>query len=416
MFVAFTPHAEAVGLAQCVCQISDPKAPLYCPTVTCMDVTSGFSTNGICVAPGKCQGLGTSGPNGFGTDILKQVLGSLFQKLMQGSQNGNSGASTPSGASGQSCSSYTQTSDQSLAASNPCYYYVPPVSAGLGGTDSTGLGTSNNISDLLNQALGGTGTTNTNTNTDTNTNTNTNTNTSVSDTLNQIISGTQTNTNTNATTTASTTPSQIFSTTQATPSFLTPGLSGDIKTLTSGGTILAGNVDTGGNSTVAGFYGSDTFGGQPQGVIANLCQGRPWASNFLSYVIPPGFFDSLCALRGYTVGVTKPVQQSTVTVTQTPAKPITATTTTPVVSTVEPKVDIWASPATVSLGTRTSIFWTSQGVTNCTETSPDGNFSQSSLSGGASTAPITGATVFTISCLAPDGSHITDNVTVNLAI
>jgi hypothetical protein len=197
---------------------------------------------------------------------------------------------------------------------------------------------------------------------------------------------------------------------------LTPGISGDIKVLTSGGTILAGNVDTGGNTTVAGFYGSDTFGGQPQGVVANLCQNRPWASNFLSYVIPPGFFDSLCALRGYTVGTTQPVQQSTVTITQTPAKPVQATSTTQVTSTVQPKVDIWASPATVSLGARTSIFWTSQGVTNCTETSPDGNFSQTSLQGGASTAPITGATVYTISCLAPDGSHITDNVTVNLAI
>jgi hypothetical protein len=335
------------------------------------------------------------------------MLGPLFQQLMKGSQNGNSGASSPSGATGQTCTTYTQTSDPTLSASNPCYYYVPSVSSTLGGSsDVTSVGS--NVSDLLNNALGTTGSTDTNTNTNTNTN--------VSDTLNQIITG---QTTTNSTTSTTTQSGQIFSTTQATTALLTPGLSGDIKTLTSGGTILAGNVDTGGNSTVAGFYGSDTFGGQPQGVIAGLCQNRPWASSFLSYVIPPGFFDSLCSLRGYTVGTPQPVQQSTVTVTQTPAKPVVTTTpatTTEQTPTVPPKVDIWASPATVSLGARTSIFWTSQGVTNCTETSPDGNFSQQSLQGGASTAPITAATVFTISCLAPDGSHVTDNVTVNLAI
>jgi hypothetical protein len=354
-----------------------------------------------------CKGLSFSGGGqaggNAGLGLLQQAIGSLFQKLMQSSQSGASGSGGTSPTA--TCTSYTQTDDPNLA-SNPCYYYVPSVSSSLpNSTTDTGIGTSN-ISDLLNSALGGTDSADTNTNTNTNSN--------VSDTLNQIITG-QTTT---STTTATTSTGQIFSTTQATTAFLTPGISGDIKTLVNGGTILAGNVDTGSNSTVAGFYGSDTFGGQPQGVIAGLCQNRPWASSFLSYVIPPGFFDSLCSLRGYTVGNPQPVQQSTVTVTQTPATPVTTTaaTTTTQVPTVPPKVDIWASPATVSLGARTSIFWTSQGVTNCTETSPDGNFSQNSLQGGASTAPITAATVFTISCLAPDGSHITDNVTVNLAI
>jgi hypothetical protein len=79
-------------------------------------------------------------------------------------------------------------------------------------------------------------------------------------------------------------------------------------------------------------------------------------------------------------------------------------------------VDIWAVPAAVPLGARTTIFWNTQGVTNCTETSPDGSFNQNSLSGGAATVPITGATTFSISCDAPDGSHVTGYVVVNLAI
>ncbi|MBV9159462.1 MAG: hypothetical protein JO019_02600, partial [Candidatus Kaiserbacteria bacterium] len=164
------------------------------------------------------------------------------------------------------------------------------------------------------------------------------------------------------------------------------------------------------------------------------------SGNFLSYIIPPSFFDGLCNLRGYQVGAlpapapvatTSPVQVQ-LTQTSDNAKPVVVTpitvtkpaatttkttsknaTTTP---TVEPKADIWAVPPSVSLGARTSIFWNTQGVTSCTETSPDGSFSHDSLSGGASTVPITAATTFTISCLAPGGGHITNFVTVNLAI
>jgi len=81
-----------------------------------------------------------------------------------------------------------------------------------------------------------------------------------------------------------------------------------------------------------------------------------------------------------------------------------------------PSVSIWAVPPSVPSGARASIYWNTQGVTQCSETSSDGSFIQITLSGGAATAPLTSATTtFTISCLAPDGSHVIGNtfVTVN---
>jgi hypothetical protein len=77
-------------------------------------------------------------------------------------------------------------------------------------------------------------------------------------------------------------------------------------------------------------------------------------------------------------------------------------------------LNVWAEPASVRLGTRTYIFWTSRGATTCAVIGP--NFTQTSLSGGASTVPLSGATTFTMECTAPDGTKATDTVTVNLAI
>lgn len=405
-----------------------------CPNI-CWDETSGFNTYGTCVLSNKCEGKSTSGPNGFGLDQVAKILGDLMGQLMKGSQNGSAQTQpqtqtqTTGYGANTGCSSYTPTSDQTLAASNQCYYYVSSGSSS-GGYGSTGT----SVSDQLLQALGGStsgssnssntssGSTGTGTgdNTGANTNTNTNTNPNVSDILSQIYGGTPVTT-AGATSSASSSRS-IFSITQAVANpanqaNLAPGISGDVQLLNNGGTVVASSRDTGSNSAVAGFYGSDTFNGQPQGVVAGLCKSRPWASNFLSYIIPPSFFDSLCALRGYAVGNSHSASAPSVTVTQTAPKPIAKTpTSTPATAIAAPKVDIWASPMTVPLGSRTSIFWNTQGVTNCTETSPDGNFSQSTLSGGASTAPITGATTFTISCITPDGEHVTDNVTVNLSI
>jgi hypothetical protein len=79
------------------------------------------------------------------------------------------------------------------------------------------------------------------------------------------------------------------------------------------------------------------------------------------------------------------------------------------------RVDIWAVPASVPLGARTTVFWNTENVTNCTETSPDGNFNQTSLTGGAATVPLTGPTVFTISCLDSQHNPTTNYITVRIS-
>jgi hypothetical protein len=188
------------------------------------------------------------------------------------------------------------------------------------------------------------------------------------------------------------------------------GATGDVVLTGSGATVVAGSRDEQSNSETAGFYGSNAAGGQePLGVAAGLCRSRPWANNFLSTIVSTTFLDGLCKWRGYEVGIPTPAPV----LTQTPAKPKIAP---PVVLTIEPRADIWAVPPTVPLGARTTVFWNTQGVTSCTETSPDGSFNQNSLSGGAATVPLTDATTYTISCIAPDNSHITNYVTVNLKI
>ncbi len=200
---------------------------------------------------------------------------------------------------------------------------------------------------------------------------------------------------------------------------LPPGAYGDVRIMENGTTIIAGVRE--GNTEVAGFFGTKTSAGQSTSAVARLCTNRPWASNFLSFIIPPTFFDTLCSWRGYTVGAQ--TQTTTPTTIQTGAKPATTKTQiggsksgTTSAPTNGAKVDIWASPATVPLGARTSIFWSSQGTTECIETSPDGSFTHNSLKGGASTVPLTSPTTYTISCLASDGSHVVDSVTVQMAI
>lgn len=198
----------------------------------------------------------------------------------------------------------------------------------------------------------------------------------------------------------------------------TNGLHGDILSFGGGATIYASSRS--GNTEISGFYGS-TAGGTSQSAAGRMCQSRPWANNFLSYVIPPTFFDNLCSWGGYQVGVVQttgygggggastgsrsnnvsvpPPKSTTVYGTPTPAQ-----------------AKIWARPASVSLGGRTTIFWTSQNVTSCTESSSDGNFSGQSTSGGASTVALSGATTFSIQCNTIDGKTISDSTTVQIGI
>lgn len=229
---------------------------------------------------------------------------------------------------------------------------------------------------------------------------------------------TSSNTNTNANAGASasssaTTSPGVVSLPPANPG----GAQGNIQIVPNGATIVANTVDTNSNTAIAGFYGADTLGAQqPTSLVGQLCQNRPWAGSFLTYLIPPTFFDGLCQWQGYQVG-TPPAPQvqreSGVTLTQ---KKVPAPATTTPAQTVQPKVKIWAVPAAVPLGARATIDWNTQGVADCAETSPDGSFSQNSLRGSSATVPLTGATTFTISCQAPDGTPVTDYVTVNIAI
>lgn len=202
---------------------------------------------------------------------------------------------------------------------------------------------------------------------------------------------------------------------------LPPGAYGDVKILSNGTTIIAGMREN--NTEVAGFYGSNSTSGTS--AVAKMCANRPWASNFLSYVIPPSFFDSLCSWRGYTVGGGVKTTTTTTTGTLPTLKSVTGGTTKTITTATKPAtttapvtaiVDIWASPSTVPLGARTSVFWNTQGVTDCIETSPDGSFAHATLKGGASTVPLTSATTYTISCVAPNGAHVTDNVIVQIAL
>jgi hypothetical protein len=192
------------------------------------------------------------------------------------------------------------------------------------------------------------------------------------------------------------------------------GVSGDLKAGGTGATAYVGATDAESNASIAGFYGAGSGGSQALGLIATWCRTRPWATNFLSKLIPPSFFDNLCAARGYQVG--EPQTPGAAYVPPVKKKPSSTPVATSTGPTVAPKVDIWASPASVSLGGRTSIFWNTRGVKSCKETSSDGSFNQTSLSGGAATVPLTGATTFTISCETPDGSKAENSVTVNLSI
>jgi hypothetical protein len=360
----------------------------------------------------KCQAVLAPGLIGSGTgnvldsalSQLGQQVGQMLQQLMQGQAGGGGGSggtlqypvTCPNG-------SYT-TSDIAVYQSDPnCAQYVPSASSSID-TSISGSG-----ADALLNALNGTdnssgsGTTILNNNNNTNVNTNTNTNT-------------VTTTGTTATSSGVSIAGTGF------PVSLNPlssSASGDILLNPFGATILAGKTDLQSNTTVAGFYGSDTFGQQqPQGLAAALCQNRPWASSFLSVVIPSSFFDDLCTWRGYQVGNPAPVAQPVLQQTPVQHADTTPTSTTPVATTpaVPPQVDIWAVPSSVPLATRTTIYWNTQGVTNCSVASSDGNFNQNSLSGGAATVPLTAATTFTITCKAPDGSDVTGSTIVTLAI
>src|SRR3989344_6384055 len=354
---------------------------------------------GLCVATNNCQGNWfkdqqgkTQSPGdskGF-MDALKGVM-DLLKQAMQKDQQQQHQPQTGT----QGCTTYHQVSTPTT---DPCAYYVPPTSDSLLTNTTGNIGTG--VSDALLDALSG------------------GTNINVSDQLLGAINPQPSGTlpPLPSPTPADTAPPPAGGTLATQAVNLQAGAQGNIEITPGGVTVIARSRDTQANTEIAGFYGSPTIGGeQPQGLVARLCKSRPWATSFVTYLIPPSFFDSLCAWRGYQVGTPTPPPSPVVVqqVRQTPPPPVSSTST---VSAITPEVDIWAVPARVPLGTRTSVFWNTKGVDSCTISSPDGSFEEHAISGGAATVPLTGATTFTISCLAPSGQPVTDYVTVGLSI
>ena len=321
---------------------------------------------------------------------LKQFL-DMLKKLMEKGGGEGGGGEPQLTASSTACVSYYQVTTPS---SDPCAYYVPPVSSTLFDGSASGINSSASI-ELMNTLSIGIGS------------------------AFGVDSSVDTTSNTNITSAPELTGGRLLSEQAVNVGAqLSPeGTYGDIVTTDTGGTIYARSRDTGQNVEVAGFFGITTFFGKVQSAVANMCRTRPWANSIVSYLIPPSFFDSVCTWRGYQVGIPPPAEPVVAPVKKSVPSGTGATSTeASAPPAVEPKVDIWAVPSNVPLGARASIFWNTKGVESCTITSPDGSFNEHSLSGGAATTPLSGPTTFTISCLTPNGEPVTDYVTVNLTI
>jgi hypothetical protein len=332
--------------------------------------------------------------------------------LISGSGSSNNGGSSPYTYNTGGCTTqYYYTSDQN-ALVDPCAIYSPTVSTStnVNSTDLSSLLNSlnssntlpsvtpsnpqNTISDYLNNVASDTAGYGTGGDVSSY-------QTPISDILNSTVY--YDNTTGSNTPDASSTPLNNGAPAPAN------GLTGNITTLGGGVTIYASNrTDT---SQTSGFFGLN-------GAATQLCQSRPWASNFLSYVIPATFFDSLCNWAGYST-----------TSQQTPASPTAGSSgqsgsqtisvgapqaTTTYENTAQASATIWARPSVVSIGGRTNIFWISQNVTACTESSSDGNFSGSTTSGGASTVALSGPVTFTIECRGLDGAPVSNSTTVTI--
>ncbi|PIR82512.1 hypothetical protein COU20_01790 [Candidatus Kaiserbacteria bacterium CG10_big_fil_rev_8_21_14_0_10_59_10] len=363
----------------------------------CTNTTNGFTSVGVCVSTLVCQGTKTA--EGGAQEISKAVgdiFKGLLDKLMQkgggggGGDQGQQPGTDPSQFQ-QGCTSYYTVT---VPTTDPCAIYNPNPLGGLGG--------SSDISSSLLGALGQPAASPP----------------SVSEKIASKApqsAGDEAAATTAAatTTTATTTPAASATSSAA----LSPELRGDVKITDGGATVVAGSRDVEGNVEIAGFYGGDTLAGQASSLAARMCETRPWASTtgLLSIFIPTTFLDGLCTWSGYKVGATVPdVQPRTVTPpsarpAQTPPPPPP-----PAVITIPPEVEIWAEPARVRLGVRTYIFWNSRGVDTCRVSGP--SFTQEGVSGGASTVPLSDASTFSVVCSAPDGSTVSDSVTVNLAL
>ena len=370
-----------------VCKKGGPPGGQGCP---CGEAPPGGKVTGVCVAAINCKGTGTEA-GGIGDvssmlGILKSVMDLLKKKEDGGGGGDGSDVSAPFGTT--TCRAYYQVS---VPSSDPCAYYVPPVSTlfneSASGTDSRA---STELLNALNVGL---------------------------DSAFGVEPAVDDATGTTPSASGTSSPESSLSkqAVDVGAGKSPDGAFGDIVTTDTGGTIYANSRDVGQNIEVAGFFGADTFVGKMQNAVGNMCKERPWAGSLVVRIIPESFFDGLCSWRGYQVGTPAPPPPP---VPPQPApKSKTATTSPPAPQTPtgEPKVDVWAVPESVSLGLRASIFWSTKNVDSCAVSSSGGNFNESKLSGGAATVPLTSDTTFTISCVAPGGETLSDEVTVTIS-
>lgn len=364
--------------------------------------------NGSTVQAGCTTYYATSDPNDPDPCTYYEAAGTSGDGASGAGAGGTGGSS-----GGAECSSYTQTSDPN--SKDPCTFFVPPAGIGSGanavqsasgvGPGADGMGSDAGsaqsaikdvFSDTASDIFNGND--------------------------NEISSENEANIDIDAGSEGS-----IFKTFMDTIMGVRGGAEGNIDLSDKGATIYAGGHDPESNTSAAGFYGTDTFGTQPQGLVARLCFNRPWASTFFSTIIPPSFFDNLCKWRGYELGgkdsvpgADPRVQLQTVLLKDsqslTPSSDAASNGAGPKPSAPPPEVLIWASPKEVAIGGRTSIFWTSRNAVSCLVTSPDGNFHETALAGGASTVPLPASTVFTITCSGRDGASASGSVVVRIAI
>lgn len=359
-----------------------------CP---CFETSNGFTTTGVCMAPGECRAQNAPGMGGgnaldAGLGQLTQILGQLMQQLMQGGGGGGGGDSGSGTSGGTGCASYYQTSQPS---SDPCAYYVPSAST-------------NYTSDLLNGAFGTTpadtsltsslfgSNTNTNTNT-TNTNTNTTSNTSNSTAIANGVNAAVSNV-----VTQDLKPGSNAGDAQ-TAFGAAPGVSGDVQVLSGNRiTMLASNRDINANKQTSGFYGYSVSSNDSTATIfTSICSARPWVGSFIASITPVSYFDNLCTSHGYSITPKQLIVEVPVVTT----KAASTTVAPPPPQYLGPmKADIWASPTSVSLGSRASVFWNAKGVLTCKVTGSDNSSLGTTLSGTASTQQLTKNTTYSIAC------------------
>lgn len=369
------------------CVMTPTSGKKLCSQTPCKDLTSDQTTSGMCASPGVCAANSSSGGLGSIGDLLKSIA-SMIQALNQQSSSG-SGSGSASG-SGSTCTQYYQVSTPST---DPCAYYVPSTSSNI--SPVVASTTPDTSCDPLSAELG------------------TCSNNTPAPSVSSLIQNTPQPAPSSNSEQSTGTPQTVYVANSVLQ--LTPGISGNVRVGADGVTVFVNKLDVQQNSEVAGFYGTNTTGTQQSGdLITSWCRNRPWASNFLSFLIPPTFFDSLCSLNGYQVGIPDVSSGSSGVIyvhQQQAAAPVPQ----PAAPTADAEADIWSVPTAARLGSRVTVFWSAKNVASCVETSPDGSFSQSSVSGGAATVPITGATTYSIACDTPDGKHITNYVTVELA-